>query len=94
MTADAGRPLFRAMTADGDGRRLDASARTLGARLATDVLGDASDERRAGRRGMSASGGDPMLLPSHLRLSFSRYSPEDLREAGARAWARGMGNQE
>lgn len=63
-----GELLYRAMTADDGGMpRLDASARTLGARPSIDVPGDASDIVEPGTGGMSASGGSPENLPSHRR---------------------------
>lgn len=60
--------LFRAMSADDDGLpRLDESARTLGARPALDVPGDAWDDVEPGTGGMSVSAGDAMALPEHRR---------------------------
>ena len=56
------------MTADEDGlASINESARTLGARPYLDVPGDASDDVEPGAGGMSASSGDPLLLPEHRR---------------------------
>ena len=60
--------LYRGMIEDADGGpRVGASARTLGMRPRIDVPGDASDLIDPGVGGMSASLGDPMLLPIHRR---------------------------
>lgn len=62
------RTLYRAMTPEIDAKpRLDASARTLGARPLIDVPGDAGDVVDPATGGMSIAIGDPHNLPEHRR---------------------------
>ena len=72
--------LFRAMLSDQDGLpQVDASARTLGARPAIDVPGDASDEIDRFEGGMSASSGQPDNLPTHRRPpAFGGTGPDPI----------------
>jgi hypothetical protein len=76
--------IYRAMTVDEDGApRLDASARTLGARPMIDVPGDASEGVETGTGGMSASSDTPENLPSHRRpASFGGSGADDVFAIG------------
>lgn len=82
---DAG-TVFRAMTPDDDGLpRVDASARTLGARPSIDVPGDGADDVDPGMGGMSVAIGAAHFLPEHRRptnLGGSGADPVFMIEAG------------